>query len=254
MSSLNSQKQQISSSPFTSFSQSSNQVLNNPVSISKLFKPLNIIQEQNSFSSLSTTTQIANTISEDLTQFPIIVPPRRIGIDESFNKINIKNIKSINEISINKNLSFKEKNCCTCTKTKCIKKYCECFANGKFCIGCHCIDCLNKPFKKNENENSINFTFGINSLNSSQKKNLFFSEFNKNKNFEEIIENKLNNNFKNFNIESSCNSEKNLILSTYKSLSDEKMLELAKLKLSVDDSLEKFQNILNMKNIQKNNI
>ena len=156
MSSLNSQKQQISSSPFTSFSQSSNQVLNNPVSISKLFKPLNIIQEQNSFSSLSTTTQIANTISEDLTQFPIIVPPRRIGIDESFNKINIKNIKSINEISINKNLSFKEKNCCTCTKTKCIKKYCECFANGKFCIGCHCIDCLNKPFKKNENENSIN--------------------------------------------------------------------------------------------------
>jgi hypothetical protein len=73
---------------------------------------------------------------------------------------------------------------------------------------------------------------------------------------EEIIENKLNNNFKNFNnnIESSCNSEKNLILSTYKSLSDEKMLELAKLKLSVDDSLEKFQNILNMKNIQKNNV
>ena len=32
------------------------------------------------------------------------------------------------------------------------------------------------------------------------------------------------------------------------------MLELAKLKLSVDDSLEKFQNILNMKNIQKNNV
>ena len=113
---------------------------------------------------------------------------------------------------------------------------------------------LKNSYKKNENENSINFTFGINSLNSSQKKNLFFSEFNKNKNFEEIIENKLNNNFKNFNIESSCNSEKNLILSTYKSLSDEKMLELAKLKLSVDDSLEKFQNILNMKNIQKNNI
>ena len=156
MSSLNSQKQQISSSPFTSFSQSSNQVLNNPVSISKLFKPLNIIQEQNSFSSLSTTTQIANTISEDLTQFPIIVPPRRIGIDESFNKINIKNIKSINEISINKNLSFKEKNCCTCTKTKCIKKYCECFANGKFCFGCHCINCLNKSFfQKNDNNNNI---------------------------------------------------------------------------------------------------
>ena len=185
MSSLNSQKQQISSSPFTSFSQSSNQVLNNPVSISKLFKPLNIIQEQNSFSSLSTTTQIANTISEDLTQFPIIVPPRRIGIDESFNKINIKNIKSINEISINKNLSFKEKNCCTCTKTKCIKKYCECFAIGKYCIGCHCVGCLNKPnFNKNENEETnqnlntennnqnINYNNIINNINISNNENL----------------------------------------------------------------------------------
>ena len=36
MSSLNSQKQQISSSPFTSFSQSSNQVLNNQHNITKV--------------------------------------------------------------------------------------------------------------------------------------------------------------------------------------------------------------------------
>lgn len=35
------------------------------------------------------------------------------------------------------------KTCCTCTKTNCVKKYCACFANGRFCEGCECKNCLN---------------------------------------------------------------------------------------------------------------
>lgn len=35
--------------------------------------------------------------------------------------------------------------CCTCRKTKCLKLYCECFANGNFCLGCGCIKCYNQP-------------------------------------------------------------------------------------------------------------
>ena len=38
----------------------------------------------------------------------------------------------------------KEKSCCSCTKTRCIKKYCECFANHNYCIDCHCKNCMNK--------------------------------------------------------------------------------------------------------------
>ena len=41
---------------------------------------------------------------------------------------------------------IKMKLCCSCNKTKCIKKYCECFANKRFCQNCLCIDCKNKPF------------------------------------------------------------------------------------------------------------
>ena len=37
-----------------------------------------------------------------------------------------------------------EKFCCNCTKTKCVKKYCECFSNNRFCKDCNCVDCLNK--------------------------------------------------------------------------------------------------------------
>ena len=189
MSSLNSQNQiqSTQSSPFTSLTPNSNQVLNKPVAISKLFKPLNLIQESNSISSSSTTTQKANILSEEQIQFPIIVPSIRLGIDETFKKLNNKNIKNMSENSSRKNFNFKEKNCCTCTKTKCIKKYCECFAIGKYCIGCHCVNCLNKPiFNKNENEetnqnlnnenNNQNINYknnnNINNINNSNEENL----------------------------------------------------------------------------------
>ena len=44
-----------------------------------------------------------------------------------------------------------DKPCCCCTKTKCIKKYCECFANNRYCKDCHCIDCKNKLIYLNNN-------------------------------------------------------------------------------------------------------
>ncbi len=39
---------------------------------------------------------------------------------------------------------------CTCTKTKCMKKYCECLANNQFCYNCSCIDCHNIPAYQQE--------------------------------------------------------------------------------------------------------
>ena len=33
---------------------------------------------------------------------------------------------------------------CSCYKTQCDKKYCECFNNGRYCINCNCQNCLNK--------------------------------------------------------------------------------------------------------------
>ena len=34
---------------------------------------------------------------------------------------------------------------CTCSKTKCLKKYCECLANNQYCFNCNCVDCHNLP-------------------------------------------------------------------------------------------------------------
>ncbi|KAE9553095.1 hypothetical protein FO519_003684 [Halicephalobus sp. NKZ332] len=32
---------------------------------------------------------------------------------------------------------------CNCTRSQCLKLYCECFANGEFCLDCNCKDCHN---------------------------------------------------------------------------------------------------------------
>lgn len=34
---------------------------------------------------------------------------------------------------------------CNCSKSECLKLYCECFAKGRYCIGCNCVNCLNVP-------------------------------------------------------------------------------------------------------------
>jgi hypothetical protein len=38
----------------------------------------------------------------------------------------------------------KDKQACSCAKSRCLKLYCECFAGGKLCVGlCSCVSCAN---------------------------------------------------------------------------------------------------------------
>jgi hypothetical protein len=47
---------------------------------------------------------------------------------------------------INKQLvNYNINKICTCSKTKCLKKYCECYSNNQYCLNCNCVDCHNKP-------------------------------------------------------------------------------------------------------------
>ena len=59
----------------------------------------------------------------------------------------------------NKNNNSKELIFCTCSKSGCNKKYCECYKEGLKCnIKCRCINCLNTDEhsdKNNENDKII---------------------------------------------------------------------------------------------------
>ena len=60
--------------------------------------------------------------------------------------LNIKKTTNINnnmgtKFFTNHNYGYK----CSCTKTQCNRKYCECFNSGNYCIDCNCKNCLNQP-------------------------------------------------------------------------------------------------------------
>ncbi|KAI6223542.1 CRC domain-containing protein [Aphelenchoides fujianensis] len=44
---------------------------------------------------------------------------------------------------------------CNCTKSQCLKLYCECFASGEFCLDCNCKDCHNSLRYEGERSRAI---------------------------------------------------------------------------------------------------
>lgn len=44
---------------------------------------------------------------------------------------------------------------CNCTKSLCLKLYCDCFANGEFCYLCNCMNCFNNLDKEEERQRAI---------------------------------------------------------------------------------------------------
>ncbi|XP_037917013.1 protein lin-54 homolog [Hermetia illucens] len=44
---------------------------------------------------------------------------------------------------------------CNCTKSQCLKLYCDCFANGEFCQDCNCKECYNNLEYEDERQKAI---------------------------------------------------------------------------------------------------
>nr|XP_046209876.1 spexin prohormone 2 isoform X1 [Oncorhynchus gorbuscha] len=49
----------------------------------------------------------------------------------------------------------KSKKPCNCTKSQCLKLYCDCFANGDVCSNCNCINCCNNNEHESERYKAI---------------------------------------------------------------------------------------------------
>ncbi|CAH0564090.1 unnamed protein product [Brassicogethes aeneus] len=44
---------------------------------------------------------------------------------------------------------------CNCTKSQCLKLYCDCFANGEFCYMCNCMNCFNNLENEDHRQRAI---------------------------------------------------------------------------------------------------
>ena len=68
-------------------------------------------------------------------------------INNNINFINQRiKISNNNSIPINTTINSLDSSLkCTCSKTRCHKKYCICFSQKRFCEGCNCRNCENQP-------------------------------------------------------------------------------------------------------------
>ena len=67
-----------------------------------------------------------------------IIPIKKLGSPKKNENINIS---TGTKFFTNHNYGYR----CSCSKTQCNRKYCECFNSGNYCVDCNCKNCNNKP-------------------------------------------------------------------------------------------------------------
>ena len=117
-------------------------------SMHQLFKPL-VLNQRLMRRSESDITTITNTslpisVNNNDSNIPLIYPQFQLGSLSGLKTSPQLHPFIYPENQTKKLIDIKNKPCCSCNKTKCIKKYCECFANNRFCVNCLCLDCRNK--------------------------------------------------------------------------------------------------------------
>ena len=114
----------------------------NSQQIKREFKTSDLFEEKNE----NLPIQNSNKNLDTPVKFNLVWDEHNIPTNE--NKKNYFKSKKVNQQDKKDNL---DKLFCNCTKTKCLKKYCECFANNRYCRDCNCVDCMNKMSFLNNN-------------------------------------------------------------------------------------------------------
>lgn len=100
---------------------------------------------------------------KNLKQLPQVTPPIKTGLNPSTTGLNFStpvptpqpSQKQSQASSPNVANEMPKRKPCNCTKSQCLKLYCDCFANGEFCSGCNCKDCYNSLSKEKERQKAI---------------------------------------------------------------------------------------------------
>uniref|UniRef100_A0A1B6JGB0 CRC domain-containing protein n=1 Tax=Homalodisca liturata TaxID=320908 RepID=A0A1B6JGB0_9HEMI len=85
------------------------------------------------------------------------VPPPPPLLNKSKEVVSNKEIQSTpkSKISSEGPNGIRPRKPCNCTKSQCLKLYCDCFANGEFCFQCNCNSCFNNLDHEEERQRAI---------------------------------------------------------------------------------------------------
>ncbi|XP_053680744.1 protein lin-54 homolog [Anopheles nili] len=81
-----------------------------------------------------------------------------VGSDIKNQDVSVDSLKMSNNTGYGFPEEAYKKRPCNCTKSQCLKLYCDCFANGEFCYNCNCKDCYNTFDHTNERQKAIRST------------------------------------------------------------------------------------------------
>ena len=99
--------------------------------------------------------------------------PQKEDINNNILKNNVIKQNDLEKINNSKTIISNPKTqkvICNCTKSNCMKKYCECYKQGLNCNSlCRCLECKNKAFINNDTNNFYNYALNGNN---SQNNNL----------------------------------------------------------------------------------
>ena len=108
--------------------------------------------------------------------------------NQKYEEIVSRNPKALQKIN-----STKRSWTCKCKNSNCLKKYCDCFQNGRSCTSkCKCINCFNRNSNYNRNHGSDKKN-KIKKIKSSKKISIISEQNNENEINEELQEDEINN-------------------------------------------------------------
>ena len=93
------------------------------------------------------------------------IPNNNLIKEENNEKINYSNVEILNPKT--------QRVICNCTKSNCMKKYCECYKQGFKCNSlCRCLECKNKNYNEISNDSNNFYSYALNSTNINLNNNL----------------------------------------------------------------------------------
>ena len=104
----------------------------------------NLSKKEYIFNSLNSSIISNFSLGQNDSSFLLQTPQKIYSqYGSSGNKKNAKNIEFSPTYIASSTNNSSSINKCTCKNSNCFKLYCECFANGKYCDNCSCLNCKN---------------------------------------------------------------------------------------------------------------
>lgn len=121
---------------------------NQPQTVTNLGKKLDFsANAANEGSAYDSNFNSQNPLRNDIETSPVKPQPHYKNNFDSHDNIRVNPYQQlINQeyLEIQRTHIYKNKKySCNCKRSKCLKFYCECYANGEICVNCNCTDCDN---------------------------------------------------------------------------------------------------------------